>query len=51
MCWQHILTSYKIKLSEDKNLGSRRPSTTVLEEFFISFLRSKKKGSQSEALY
>jgi len=41
MCWEHILTSYKIKLSVNKNLGAL-PSTTRLEEFFVSFFTVKK---------
>jgi len=41
--------SYKIKLSEDKNLGAL-PSTTVLEEFFVSFFTVKKER-KSELSY
>jgi len=40
MCWEHIITSYKIKLSVNKNIGAS--STTEMEEFFVSFFTVKK---------
>jgi len=50
MCWEHILTSYKIKLSVNKNLGVIS-STTRLEEFFVSFFTVKKEKESEGKLF